>query len=49
MQSYELEGMAQANAVLTRSNLVVMTQLAQDNCYNERYTGAIQYFIFSEN
>ena len=30
-QSYELEGLAQANAVLTRSKSVVMSQLAQIN------------------
>ena len=31
MQSYDLEGLAQANAVLTSSNSVVMAQLAQMN------------------
>ena len=31
MQIYDLEGLAQANTVLTSSNLVLMAQLAQMN------------------
>ena len=47
-QRYEMEGLAQANVVLTRSNLAVMAQLAQMNVTMNAMQSQLKTLAYSQ-
>ena len=44
IQTYELEGLEQANILITRSNSAVMEKIVTDDCDNELHAGATKDF-----